>query len=470
MSYLEKLQNESNFTFTENGALTNQSTKNALLDFFSMGGALRTRSEEEIINLFRRAFIEDKLLALKALFYFRDARGGQGERRTFRIIINWLDKNYNEIIEKNKQHIPFYGRWDDMYSISNPWDIIKDQLNKDGVSEYPSLLAKWLKSENATSKESKRLGRQTRRILEISSRQYRKMLSELRKKIDIVEKRMSENQWSTIQYEKVPSRASMIYAKAFKKHDETRYNEYIEQVKSGEKKINASVLYPYDIANKILNGERNDTLDVLWENLPNYIEGEENSIVVADVSGSMSGLPMAVSISLAIYFAEKIKGPFANHFITFSSRPTIQQIKGDTISDKVHYLRQAEWHSNTDLQAVFDLLLMTAVKNNIKQNEMIDKIYIISDMEFDDACYGKTNFDVIKQKYEACRYEMPKLVFWNVSSRNNQTPVTIDDNGVFLVSGCSPVIFKNLMKSKAVNAYDLMLDVLNGERYQRIVI
>jgi len=280
---------------------------------------------------------------------------------------------------------------------------------------------------------------------------------------------MSYNEWSGIDYEKVPSRASMIYAKAFRKHDEDRYNKYIEDVKSGEKEIKTGTLYPYDIVNKILTENGDDTYNVMWDNLPNYIDGEENSIVVADTSGSMSGIPISVSVSLAIYFAERIKGKFANHFITFSSRPKLQKIVGQNITEKVRYLYKAEWEMNTDLQAVFNLILSTAINNSIPQSEMINKIYIISDMEFDCCHPQRTNFEVIKEKYRAAGYEMPILVFWNVSSRNDQSPVTIDDRGVYLVSGCSPVIFKSLMKNKSVSAYDLMLEVLNGERYNRVI-
>jgi hypothetical protein len=245
MSFIKHLKRESNYTKTENWAKTNLSTKNALLDFFSMGGVLRTRGKHEVINLFQRAMIENPLLALKSLFYFRDIRGGQGERRTFRIILNWLGHNYPEIIKKNISNIPEYGRWDDLYSlvdtqVKNPvLEYILNQFQIDINEDKPSLLAKWLKSENTSSRESKRLAKIIIDAFNITSREYRKKLSELRKKIHIVERKMSLNLWDAIIYDQVPSRASMIYAKAFRKHDKLRYNDYLKSVKKGEAKINA---------------------------------------------------------------------------------------------------------------------------------------------------------------------------------------------------------------------------------------
>lgn len=469
MDFLDALKAQTHGQqFTENGALTNVTSKSFLLDFFSMGGALRTRKPEEIIYLFQQAFNENKLLALKCLFYLRDIRGGQGERRTFKIILEWLASNIN--IEKLIPLIPEFGRWDDLYCIFNlSKEIIKQQFLKDIMTDKPSLLGKWLKSENTSSKESCELGKKTRKALGLTSTQYRKELSKLRKRIKIIESQMSSNQWDNINYQSVPSRAAMIYSKAFKKHDAIRYVKYLEDVKSGKQKINTGTLYPYDIVQKILEGEKgNDTLDVLWNNLPDYVNKNENAIVVADVSGSMAGLPMAVSISLAIYFAERNKGIFKDHFITFSSDPVVQQISGKTIFDKVRYLSQAKWTQSTNLIKVFINILMAAKQNNSPIEEMPAKVYIISDMEFDQACGNitLTNFETIKIMYEQSGYKMPVLVFWNVDSRNNQTPVKYNDQGVYMVSGCSPVIFKQAVEG--VTPYDYMLSILNQERYKII--
>lgn len=334
-----------------------------------------------------------------------------------------------------------------------------------------SLLGKWLKGINTSSAESRDLGRLTAKHFGLSNQQYRKLLSFIRNKIDIVERKMTAKNWSEIFYQKVPSRASMIYRKAFYKHDEIRYSDFISKVEKGEVAIKAATLYPYDLVDKYINkGLPNDrTLNVQWEALPDYVEGENvNALVVADVSGSMSGLPMAVSISLAIYFAERNNGPFKNYFMCFSNKSELQKVVGSNLYEKVANLSRAHWQQNTNIQAIFDNLLKHAVDNNCAKNELPSRIFIVSDMEFDICASNKTNFDIIKTKYEQAGYEMPKLVFWNVNSRQNNVPINKDERGIYLVSGCSPSIFRDVLNTNAKSGVQLMMKVLDGERYNKI--
>lgn len=487
LNYLKK---ETNYTYTENGALVHETTGSALVDFFAHGGALRNRDEQEIISMFSKAFAEDPLIALKLLFYFRDIRGGQGERRTFRVIINYLAKHYPDVVKANLKLIPEYGRWDDVYALfdtpleAEAAELMKEQLMDDLISDHPSLLGKWLKSENASSPNTKRLAKKTREYFEMTPKQYRKILKHLRDKIRIVESYMSHNRWNEIEYDKLPAKARMIYRNAFLRHDEERYREYLESLKKGEKKVKSDTIYPYEIVEKVTpwrhpytlpSEEEIILLEEMWKNLPDFCEGkEENSIVVADTSGSMSmysGRPLAIAISLALYAAERLKGPFHNHFITFSRRPKMQEIKGNNIYEKLVNLSAADWDMNTDIEAVFDLILNVAKKYSVPKEEMIQKIYVVSDMEFDAATDGdadKTLFENIKKRYEEAGYDMPMLVFWNVNSRNTHVPMTMDERGVLFVSGASPSIFKNLLKGEIVTAYDLMMDVVNSERYAPI--
>lgn len=500
---LEGLKDEENITLTENLAKTYKSTKSDVLDFFSMGGALRTRDESQINSLFSKAFAEDKLLALKALFYLRDIRGGQGERRTFKSILNFLGDNHPHYIIKNIEHIPFYGRWDDTYALKGTRseqvmaDFLFDQFDLDMLilkkdKGAVSLLGKWLPSENTSSKKTKKLARFLRHKWGLSSKEYRKALSALRKRIDIVERYMCSNEWKAIDYAKVPSRAAFIYRRAFKLHDPEGYEDFLNAVEKGEKEIKAATLYPYDIVRAIATKQKYDrTLDLQWKNQTDWLDGrQENSIVVCDTSGSMgtfgshgyrSPEPIYISVGLAMYFAERNTGPFHNHFITFSAQPHLQEIKGMNIYEKLMNLSRAHWDMNTNIQAVFDLILKTAIANKVSQDEMVKKIYIISDMEFDAAQgYGsysyrsyrgqKTNFEMIRKKYEMAGYELPLLVFWNVDSRQNNVPVTANEDGVLLVSGSSPSIFKTLMSGKSYTPYDMMLEVLNSARYDRIQI
>jgi len=471
------MKDETNYTRTENAALTLKSTQSKVLDLFSMGGALRTRKQDEVEQMISQALAEDFNLGLKCLFYLRDIRGGQGERRTFRTGLDILSKYYPKEAQKIVSLIPEYGRWDDILSLEGVdiKNFLLKQISNDHDSENPSLLAKWLPSENASSKKTKALARALRKYLGLSSKNYRMILSSLRSDLNLVETQMSENLWNTINYSHVPSKANLKYKSAFMKHDEPRYTKFLESVEKGEVKINASTLFPYEIIRDVRKGKSDKALDVLWNNLPDYVRKDDKGIVVADVSGSMGwsneGLPMNVSISLAMYFAERNVGPFANKFITFSGRPELQDVMGNTLSQKVKNLENAHWQQNTNLQAVFDLILNTAKQNNVSQEDLPKTIYIVSDMEFDSATSSwgereQTNFEAIKQKYTDAGYEMPVLVFWNVDSRQKNVPVKQDENGVILVSGCSPSIFKMVMEK--TTPYKFMLKVLNSDRYKLI--
>jgi hypothetical protein len=489
MGYLDDLKKQQNYKQTENLAKTHASTLDPVLDFYSLGGALRNRNKEDVISLFSKAFNDDPLLALKCLFYLRDVRGGQGERQTFRRCYEFLGNVYPEVALKNLEHIPFYGRWDDIYCLvdtpleQKTLEFIGTQLFRDLHEEHPSLAGKWAKSVNTSSERSCELGRLTAKAMDLNEANYRKLLSTLRKKIGIVERKMCAQEWDKIEYESVPSNAMLLYRNAFKEHDPEGWEEYMNDVEEGTKTIHTATLYPYDILRKCVR-ENAPTREIttLWDNLPDYTEGrEENSIVVCDTSGSMTGSywssgervvePILVAVSLAIYFGERAKGPFHNHFITFSANPTLQEIQGKNLYEKFYNLEDAYWDCNTDLQSVFKLLLSTAIANNTPEEEMIHKIYIISDMEFDQCTNpNQTNFEAIQNAYNHYGYNLPQLVFWNVDARQDQAPITVDDTGVFLVSGCSPSIFKNLMESKAMSARDLMVEVLEQERYDKITL
>lgn len=457
---------ETNITRTENEALTFKSTNSDVLDLFSMGGALRKRENMETEKIISKALAEDLMLGIKCLFYLRDIRGGQGERKTFRTGLKILSNYYPKETEKVIRLIPEYGRFDDILYLDNIEikNFILEEIKKEN-----SLLFKWLPSENSSSKDTKALARALRKYLGFSSKKYRKLLSEKRKNLNLVESKMSSKNWKDIDYERIPSKAMLKYKNAFKKNDEENYEKYIESVEKGEKKINTSTLYPYEIIRDVFNkmyDKHNKILEVMWNNLPNYVREDDKALVVADVSGSMCGLPLNVSISLAMYFAERNVGIFKDKFITFSYEPELQEVKGVDIYQKVHNLNNANWNQNTDIQAVFDLILKTGIKNKVDKKDMPNTIYIISDMEFDSASREETNYEVIKKKYSDAGYEMPVLVFWNVDSRQNNVPVIQNENGVILVSGCSPSIFKMVMERKA--PYDFMLSVLNSKRYKPI--
>ena len=488
---VDAIQQDTNFTTTENGAKTPISTLSAVLDFFYHAPA---RRGQDNTALFLSALSGDRQTAIRALFYVRDIRGGQGERETFRQGLRLLQANFNDLFKSILAYVPEYGRWDDMIEFVNDpcvQDMVKAQFAADfdtlRAGNSVSLLAKWLPSANTSSNKTKALARKWVQVLGLTEKDYRKTLSALRARIDIVEAKISAKSWTAVNYSSVPSKASLRYRRAFVRHDLARYQEFLAKVMKGEAKINAGTLYPYELVQKYLNsgsgyyGYGEDsvepldaTVEALWSQLPNYADTDTNSLVVCDVSGSMfSGgnpQPIAVSVSLAIYLAERNRGVFKDSFLTFSEVPSLQKLQGKTLFEKVRNLSQADWGMSTDLQAVFSLILETAVAHQIPQSEMPTKIFIVSDMEFNMACDDDTNFEAIKQSYLTSGYEMPTLVFWNVASRNKQAPVTKDEAGTMLVSGCSPSIFKNTVNCKATTPEELMMEVLNGARYSKIVI
>lgn len=464
MTYLNDLGSAMNKTKTENGAETLRTSTNALLDFFALAGSVRN-NEELGLDLFKKALAKNKEKAIKILFYLRDIRGGQGERKLFRNCISYLAEHEKEISKNIAKYIPEYGRYDDLFvlEVETILPIIKKQLNEDLESETPSLLAKWLPSENASSQKTKQLARGMKNALGMSSKEYRKMLSSLRKKISLVEHKLSNREFKDIEYSKVPSQASLKYKKSFYRNDEGGYTKFLERVKAGEEKINTGTLYPYQIFNRAY--EKGS--DELWNNLPDYTQGKK-AIVVADVSGSMSGNPMSVSVSLALYFAERNTGIFKDRFITFSDMPTLQKIEGETLQDKFNSIERSDWGMNTNLNRVFELLVYVAKETNAKPSEMPETIYIISDMEFDDCGGKRTNFEAIKALYDVTEYKMPNIVFWNVDARNKQVPVKADERGVSLVSGFSPSVFKLAIENKSPE--ETMEDLLKTERYANIAI
>lgn len=479
---LKELKKATNYTHTENGGLTHKSTLNKCYDLFAFGGASRGRSEQDILDMFYDALKEDKLLAMKLLFYIRDVRGGLGERRTFRVILKSLANSHPYLVEKNIDLIPFYGRYDDLLVLFDTKcedkmiSLIAKTLIDDCRTDYPTLLAKWLPSENASSNDSKRLARKLAKKLTLSNREYRKTLSNIRAKIKIVETLLSEKRYNEIEFDKLPSKAGMKYRDAFFRHEEL-CNRYEEFINSKDTKVNAKTLYPYDIIRNVWNCEIHErkVLDKYWKNLPDYFDGEPCSILpVVDNSGSMTWnlnggvIPIDVAVSLGIYCAERNHGEFHNHYISFSRTPKLVEIKGNDIVEKALSAVKNVLYEDTNIEAVFDLILKTLKKSNLSEEYLPKHIVIISDMEFNEGtrCNNSvTLMEHIRKEWTKEGYTMPNLVYWNVCSRRNNISDLGADN-ITYVSGCTPMIFKSIMSGK--NGMDLMLDTLNSDRYSSI--
>ena len=365
--------------------------------------------------------------------------------------------------------------------------IIREQFVLDLASKTPSLLGKWMPSENASSPKTKRAAKILRQALKLTSKEYRVALSSLRTKINIVEKLMSENRWDEIEFDKIPSKAGLMYKNAFARRDIIA-KKYEAFAKSKDTKVNAKTLYPYEIvqnAIRIPTYAPLDNVDRLmvnkyWENLPDYFNGKECSMMcVVDTSGSMRGTPINMAISLGLYCAERLRGPFANRFITFSSRPQFIETTGVDFVAKVQNIYRMNIIENTNLLAVFELLKKTALRDDVNPNDVPETIVVISDMEIDEGtcqyygrgngrCWDKdtasTEMERVRQDWASAGLKMPKLVYWNVDARHD----TILDLGpnVSCVSGSSPTTFESILTGKT--GYSLMLDKLLSDRYASI--
>ena len=477
--FLNAMKENMNYTTTENGAITHKTTNNKVLDMFAMGGSMRSRSENDITNMFFQAYSEDKDLALKCLFYLRDARGGQGERRFFRICIKWLANFFSTEMSHLIPKVAEYGRYDDLFELFDT-PVEEDMMKyvKEVIETNDDYLVyKWMPSINASSTLTKKRGRRFARFFNMSEAEYRHMLSEGRENCHLVETLMSQHRWDQIAFDKLPSKAGLLYKRAFMRREETK-ERYKEFMANKTTKVNASVLNPVDIAHQIFQWrygapemtERN-AWQKYWDALPDYYNGkEEPGIAVVDVSGSMFGTPMEAAVSMGAYIAERGKGPFKNHFITFSVSPDLIEFNGVDIYAKFQNAKRADWGYNTDIKAVFDLLLQTALNNKTAAADMPKVLYIFSDMEFDmglnvsDENKLSTLIERIQKIWKSHGYELPRIIFWNLDARHENIPAL--GSKFSYVSGFSMNMIEYILSGKT--GLDLMLEKLNSKRYEPI--
>ena len=442
MSYWDELYEEANYTLTLNGAKTHGSTGDACLDFFAVAGGMRYRSREEQIRLFDRAYIETPDLAMKLLFYLRDIRGGMGERKLFRTLIRHAALTWPESVIKNVPYIAEFGRWDDMLCLldtpaqTQMVQVIRQQLEEDEAAlkrresgeedAHISLLAKWMPSDNTSSPRTRRNAQRLMSALGMNNREYRRRVTALRAK-----------QPDKVNYEAVPAQAMLKYRKAFNRQDKERFEDYLSGVEAGEKKINADTLFPYEVLRPFFsrrgyvfseNPDSMETLEQLWNHLPGAV-ADANAISVVDTS----------------------------------------EIRGANLRDKLKYISTLPWGGSTNLEGVFDLILQTAVKYNVKQEELPSVIYIFSDMEFNWCVHDADNtvYDNAREQFEINGYQMPAVVFHNVNSWQMQTPVTAHTRGTALSSGAATGGMRFSYNGN-ITPMEHMLRVLESERYKMI--
>ena len=489
--FAKAARKESVYVRTENGAVALKSTSDARLDLFGVIGALRGADQARIERLFSEAYRADPLFATKIAFYARDIRGGLGERETFRTIMRYMARMHPEALGPNLDLIGVYGRYDDLYClIGTPleeemWAAMKAQFEEDrrnlenGMTV--SLLAKWIKTADASSAKTRELGILTARKLGYTVYEFKRIVRALRRRIGVIETLMTEGRWNEIRYPEVPSRAMMIYRDAFRRHDGERYEQFVNRAVAGREKIHAGTLYPYDIVEKVaprlgnyfaasaLNTD--PALEAQWRQLPDYVEPGTNALVIADTSGSMTGRPMATSVGLAVYFAERNRGAYHNLFMSFSGTSRIQVLRGETLAQKIDSINMNDWSGSTNLRAAFEHVLEIAIRNHVPQSEMPKSLIVISDMEID-YCGDRdwTFYERMEEMFRMNGYIIPNIIFWNVASRHDIFHADRNRKGVQLASGQSAAVFRQVMQTVGMNPVEAMEKIINSERYQAITV
>lgn len=472
-SFLDQV---TNLTTTQNGALTNKSSLNPVLDLFSMGVSSSNKAE-----LIKAALLTDPVLATKTVMYLRDVRNGQGNKdimRTYHSVVNDLvsyDPFYSKYI-KLLPYLPEIGSWKDVYNLytSTSSELLRAEI-LDLVHlnlEKSQLCAKWFPRQSQFHRDF------AAKFYDSDLGQVRRLVAKVTK---VVETQMCNREWSSINYDHVPSRANFIYSKAFLRNDTDRRGAYLQKAITAPESVSmkASTLYPHEIAATAYR-THDLTMEALWKALPDYMEGSEhfNVLPVIDVSGSMTTTAygnyscMDISTGLGAYFSTRNKGDYKDIYCTFADHPEFVRIKSNnSIRDIIRTMRSTKVGYSTNLQAVFDLILKTAKKS--LASELPKVVLIISDMEFNDPDVNgyqrKTNFETIKAKYEKAGLVMPTLVFWRVDVKVPQQPVTMDDSGTILINGYSPSFVKILLslsleELKEYTPLGVMMKTLN-ERY-----
>lgn len=478
MTFIQAMQTKD--TLTENGMPTHSSSGAKVVDlFFRMGGS-RNLSDADLRALFAEAFGENPELALKAAFYNRDVRGGQGERRSFRTFFRYLCELAPKVAIANLPNVPFYGRWDDLFvAVGTPVEKEALSLIMAALLQGDKLAAKWMPREG---KKDHALANVLRRHAGLSWVEYRKLLAG---NTDVVENKMCAGRWADINYNHVPSLAVKKYRKAFLRQDEGRYSQWVTDLSDPNSgaKINASAIFPHDVLKPIVDAALNHytpttmaetekrALEAQWAALPDYMPKGKRVLPVVDVSGSMYGLPMEVAVSLGLYIAERNEGPFHNGFITFSASPQFHVLKARDLESRVHEVMNADWGMNTNLEAVFRLILNRAMAAKLPAEDMPEAILILSDMQFDQCVRNAddTALEMIERMYQQAGYKRPQIIFWNLRTSHG-SPAKFDEHGTALVSGFSPSILGSVFQAVGMTPEAVVSETLGSERYARVTL
>lgn len=459
MTFVSAVMKTPNETRTENGMKTYGTSLKNTVDLFFKIGASRGM---DISSNFERAFQEDSDITLRTLLWARDVRGGAGERQIFRDMLKFMEKNHPQELKQILHKVPEMGRWDDLLVFeTTEFKTLAYIMIGDALRDNNGLCAKWMPRKGLIAVE-------IRNFFGMTPKRYRKALVGL---TNVVEQKMCAKDWNSIEFGKLPSLAAARYQKAFGRNATHAYTRYKEALVKGEAKINAGAVYPYDVLKSIRTG---DTVvaKAQWDALPNYV-GDAKILPMVDVSGSMctpvgGGGTLScldVSVSLGLYLADKNTGAFKDCFLTFSEASKIEVLRGDIVS-KHRQLMTSNWGMSTNLHAAFEEVLRVATTQKVAHKDMPEYILIMSDMQFN-ACtrHDHSAMQMIEDKYTKAGYEVPKIIFWNIQSRNDNVPVTFDKKGTALISGFSPSIVRSVLKAEQVTPEEIMLETVNNSRY-----
>lgn len=502
---------------TWNNAVTNESTLNFNLDMFAYSSRDPKQDYEKNKNRFKNALIENDEIALANLLYTLDIRNGKGERALFKSYFYTLIEMNKDCAIQILPYIPELGRWDYVFEgigteiEENVYELIRAYLMMD-IKNYNenkpvSLLAKWLPSIKTHNKKNY-FAIKLAKKLNLTEKEYRKILSKLRDSLNIVEKHITNKEYEKIEYISVPSKAMVKYKNLFFTKDEVRFKEFIEELKDSKKakydnlfmndfakmyldnlmKIGINYFYERTIKeacrllfNNFFLKDLEENSQILLQNLKNEknlintmwkkqskIEFDKNVLVIADTSGSMEGTPFETAISLAIYISQNNKSEeWRNKFIIFSSDCIEYSYDKDAeftdIIDNIPLIAE-----NTNIDKVFKKILNDSIEKNLPQ---LDEVIIVSDMEFDMVQDKKdmSNFKHWKSEFAKYNYELPKIIFWNVARNVESFPVTKLDYGTCLVSGYSKNILKSIIDIENFDPIDIMLKTLEKKNYFKMV-
>ena len=509
----KKTQNKSkdNMMLTENGAVVYSSIGSEMVDFEFSVNSLRNKSKEEIYDKIKKAYAENPELTTKMIFQIGDVREGKGERHIFDACLDFLANEHPKILRELLPLIPEYTRWDHAIRLAtnkNPMiaktarKFVADQIAEDKKNlangKSISLCAKWMPSIQSKKQEDRKLALKMESVLGLDHQGYRKLLSQLREKLNIIEKKLSQKKVEEIDFSKMSSKQMLKYSDKMKEVRGEDFDKYLDKVASGEETLNAGVLTPADVVHKYTSNDSwyrsikvyDKAIEAMWDNLKDTIKDSADTIVVRDGSGSMTTAVsrkskmscLEVATALSVYCAERMNGDLKDKFITFSSKPEIVDMSHlSTLHDKLELCYQHNDCSNTNLEKTFDLLLNTLKNGHIPQEEAPKNILILSDMEFDEATasrygdYGnhdrfKPLFDSIREKWDEAGYKIPTLVFWQLNVERAPVPEVDNELGIVYVSGYTTdnldmVLSGELSKFTPERQLEM---ILSKERYDKV--